>query len=109
MRFFFFGLLRDTEPGASVPGVVTEGLVEVELSGGEGVEAQAFAPTERAVHDEAPWSFEDWRARDKARALHGHLSVEEADRRWDGALAAGQTLEDMVREVCGTSEQGAKN
>ncbi len=46
--------------------------------------------------------------RDKARALHeaelwmalyGHLSVEEADRRWDAALAAGQTIEDLVREV----------
>ena len=117
-----------TAPGVWVPGVLARGLtasdldrigffesveyqpatVEVEVSSGECVEARAFATTRRAVHDEAPWSFEDWRRRDKARALretelwmalYGHLSAEEADRRWDAALAAGQTIEDLVREV----------
>ena len=91
--------------------------VEVELAGGEAVAAQAFATTERAFHDEAPWSFEDWRVRDKARslreaelwmALYGHVSVEEADRRWDAALAAGQTIEDMVREVRAAAEQAVR-
>jgi hypothetical protein len=167
MRFFFFGLLRDTEvlelvtgrpwdadgftsarlpgaravrlrgetfpivvaaPNAGVPGVIVEGLtesdldrirffesveyaastVEVELQAGGRIEAQAFAATFRAVHDEEPWSFEDWCLRDKARALreaelwmalYGYLSAEAADRRWDAALAAGQTIEDLVREV----------
>ena len=83
-------------------------LVEVESAGGESVEARAFATTRRAAHDEETWSFEDWSLRDKAHslreaelwmALYGHLSAEEADRRWDGALAAGQTIEDLVREV----------
>ncbi len=120
-------------PGDWVPGVLVEGLiesdldrigffesveyrpatVEVEVSGGAFVEARAFATTARAVHDEAPWSFEDWSRRDKARALretelwmalYGHLSVEEADRRWDAALAAGRGIEDLVREVRETSE-----
>jgi hypothetical protein len=81
--------------------------------GGETVEAHAFATTPRAAHNGAPWSFEQWRARDKAQALHeaglwmalyGHLSVEEADRRWDAALAAGQTIEEMVREVCAAAD-----
>jgi hypothetical protein len=83
-------------------------LVEVEIAGGDLVEAHAFATTQRAVHDEKPWFFEDWRLRDKAHslreaelwmALYGHLSAEEADRRWDAALTAGQTIEDLVREV----------
>ena len=116
-------------PGVWVPGVLAEGLaesdldrirffesveyepttVEVELRSGERIEARAFAATRHAVPDQEPWSFEDWCLRDKARALcetglwmtlYGRLSVEEADRRWDAALAAGQTLEDMVREVC---------
>ena len=173
MRFFFFGLLRDSDvlelvtgrprpaallpaarlegfrlarlrdesfpmllsaPGAAVPGIIAEGIVESDLdriqffesveyepttvevvlqSGGEAIAAQAFAATGRAAHDEMPWSFEDWRNRDKLRslreaelwmALYGHLSVEEADRRWDAALAAGQTIEDMVREVCTTKK-----
>jgi hypothetical protein len=124
-------------PGAWVPGVVVAGLggsdldriqffesveyeptkVAVELLGGETVEAHAFAATPRAAHsaahNEAPWSFEAWRARDKARALHeaelwmalyGRLSVEEADRRWDAALAAGQTIDEMVREVCAAAD-----
>ena len=117
-------------PGVWAPGVLVEGLTEsdldrigffesveyrpstvkVEPQGGERVEARAFATTLRAVHNEEPWSFEIWRLRDKARALHeaelwmalyGHLSVEEADRRWDAALAAGQTIEDLVCEVRG--------
>ncbi len=84
--------------------------VKVELQVGERVEARAFAATLRAAHDEEPWSFEIWRLRDRARALreaelwmalYGHLSAEEADRRWDAALAAGQTIEDLVREVRG--------
>ncbi len=124
-------------PGVWVPGVLAEGLgeadldrirffesveyqpsrVEVELSGGEGVEAHAFATTERAVHDQAPWSFGDWSLHHKARALretelwmalHGQLSVEEADRRWDAALAAGQTIEDLVREICEAPERAAR-
>ncbi len=115
-------------PGVWVPGVLVEGLtesdldrigffesveyrpatVEVELRAGGRVAARAFAATLRAVHHEEPWSFEIWRRRDKARALRetelwmalfGHLSAEEADRRWDAALAAGQTIEDLVREV----------
>jgi len=123
-------------PGVWVPGVVVEGLtesdldrirffesveyqpatVEVELQVGERVEARAFATTLRAVHDEEPWSFEIWRLRDKARALretelwmalHGLLSVEEADRRWDAALAAGRTPEDLVREVRAASKEAA--
>ena len=123
-------------PGVGVPGVLVEGLteadldrirffesveyrpatVEVELPGGEWVEARAFATTLRAVHDEGPWSFEDWSLYDKTRALHeaelwmalhGHLSVEEADRRWDAALAAGQAIEDMVREVRAASNEAA--
>ncbi len=117
-------------PGVWVPGLLVEGVtesdldrirffesveyqpatVEVELQVGGRVEARAFATTLRAVHDEEPWSFVVWRLRDKARALceaelwmalHGYLSVEEADRRWDAALAAGQTIEDLVREVRG--------
>jgi hypothetical protein len=80
----------------------------LEVPGGECVEAHAFATTSRAAHDEEPWSFEDWSLHDKARALHeaelwmalhGHLSIEEADRRWDETLAAGRTIEDLVREV----------
>ncbi len=123
-------------PGVWVPGVVVEGLtesdldrirffesveyqpamVEVELQVGGRVEARAFAATLRAVHDEEPWSFEIWRRRDKARALretelwmalYGHLSAGEADRRWDAALAAGQSLEDLVREVRGASKRAA--
>ncbi len=115
-------------PGLWVPGVLAEGLteadldrirfyesveyepslVEVEAAGGDLVEARAFATTRRAAHDEEAWSFEDWSLRDKAHslreadlwmALYGHLSAEEADRRWDAALAAGQTIEDLVREV----------
>ncbi len=83
-------------------------IVEIEVAGGGSVEARAFVTTGHAVHDEESWSFEDWSQRDKARslreadlwmALFGHLSVEEADRRWDAALAAGQTIEDLVREV----------
>ncbi len=169
MRFFFFGLLRDSDvlelvtgrpwaadrftgarladarlvhlrdetfpmlvaaPGVWVPGVLVEGLaesdldrigffesveyqpstVEVELQGGGGIEARAFAATARAAPHEEPWSFENWSLHHKARALretelwmalHGHLSAEEADRRWDAARAAGQTIEDMVREVRG--------
>ncbi len=118
-----------TAPGVWVPGVLAEGLgesdldrirffesveyepatIEVELTGGDRIEARAFAATLRAVPDEEPWSFEDWCLHDKAHALcetelwmrlYGHLSAEEADRRWDAALAAGQTIEDMVREVC---------
>jgi hypothetical protein len=114
--------------GVWVPGVLAEGLtgsdldrirfyesveyepslVEVEVAGGDLVEARAFATTGRAAHDEEPWSFEDWSLRDKARslreaelwmALYGFLSAEEADRRWDAALAAGETIEDLVREV----------
>ncbi len=82
--------------------------VQVEAAGGESVEARAFATTRRAAHDEEAWSFEDWSLRDKAHslreaelwmALYGYLSAEEADRRWDAALAAGQTIEDLVREV----------
>lgn len=115
-------------PGVWVPGVIAENLggsdldrirffesveyeptkVEVVLSNGEAVEAHAFAATMPAAHDEEPWSFEDWRVRDKARtlreaelwmALFGHLSVEEADRHWDETLAAGRRIEEMVREV----------
>ncbi len=41
-------------------------------------------------------------------ALYGYLSIEEADRRWDAALAAGQTLEEMVREGCATSKESAR-
>ncbi len=117
-------------PGFWVPGALVEGLnesdlhrirffesveyqpstVEVELRAGERIEARAFATTQRAIPDEQPWSFEIWRLRDRARALretelwmalYGHLSAEEADRRWDAALAAGQTIEDLVREVRG--------
>jgi hypothetical protein len=78
------------------------------LPGGECVEAQAFAATSRAVHDEAPWSCADWSLHDRARALHeaelwmalhGHLSIEEADRCWDETLAAGRTIGDLVRDV----------
>ncbi len=123
-------------PGLWVPGALVEGLnesdldrirffesveyqpstVEVELRAGERIEARAFAATLRAVPDQEPWSFEDWRLRDKARALcetelwmalYGHLSAEEADRRWDAALAAGQSLEDLVREVRGASKRAA--
>ena len=117
-------------PGVWVPGALVEGLtgsdldrirffesveyqpstVEIELQAGERIEACAFANTARAAHDQEPWSFEDWRLHHKSRALHetelwmalyGHLSAEEADRRWDAALAAGQTIEDLVREVRG--------
>jgi hypothetical protein len=117
-------------PDAAVPGIVAEGLtesdldrirffesveyeaatVEVVLRSGARIEVRAFATTTRAAHDEQPWRFEDWVVHDKARALHeaglwmalhGHLSVEEADRRWDETLAAGRTIEDLVREVCG--------
>ncbi len=123
-------------PGVWVPGVLVEGLiesdldrigffesveyrpctVEVELQVGAWVEARAYATTLRAVHDQEPWSFEVWRRRDKARALreaelwmalHGHLSIEEADRRWDAALAAGKTIEELVREVRGASKKAA--
>ncbi len=116
-----------------MPGVLVEGLtesdldrirffesveyqpatVEVELQVGERVEARAFATTPRAVYDEEPWSFEDWSLHDKARALHeaelwmalhGHSSIEEADRRWDETLAAGRTIEDLLREVCAAAD-----
>jgi hypothetical protein len=91
--------------------------VEVEVSGGECVEARACATTARTVDDQAPWSFEDWSLRDKARALHeaelwmalyGHLSVEEADRRWDETLAAGRSIEDLVREVREAPDQSTR-
>ncbi len=120
-------------PGAWVPGVVVAGLggsdldrirffesveyepakVAVELWGGEAVEAHAFAATPRTARNEEPWSFEQWRARDKAQALHeaelwmalyGRLSIEEADRRWDETLAAGRSIEEMVREVCAAAD-----
>jgi hypothetical protein len=123
-------------PGVWVPGVLVEGLiesdldrirffesveyqpctVEVELQVGGWVEARAFAATLRAVHDQEPWSFDTWRLRDRARALreaelwmalYGHLSIEEADRRWDAALAAGKTIEELVREVRGASKKAA--
>ncbi len=102
--------------------------VEVALQAGERIEARAFAATARATphgehhgepHGEPqgePWSFEDWSRRHKTRALretelwmalYGHLSAEESDRRWDAALAAGQTIEDMVREVLGESKEAA--
>jgi hypothetical protein len=117
-------------PGEWVPGVIVEGLtgadverihffesveyepcaVEVELLEGGRAEALAFAATTRVGHDDVAWRFEDWVARHKARdlreaelwmAFFGHLEIAEADRRWDEALAAGRSIEDLVREVCG--------
>ncbi len=117
-------------PGAWLPGVIVEGLTEadlvrihffesveyepsavrVELVDGGGIDAIAFAATARASHDGDAWRFEDWVARHKAQALRetelwmaffGHLDVEEADRRWNEALADGRSIEDLVREVCG--------
>ncbi len=117
-------------PGAWVSGVIVEGLaeadlerihffesledepctVEVEPLEGGRVEALAFAATARTAHDDEEWRFEDWVARHKARdlretelwmAFFGHLEIAEADRRWDEALAAGRSIEDLVREVRG--------
>jgi len=116
-------------PGAWVPGVIVGGLagadlerihffesleyepctVAVEPLDGGRVEALAFAATAGATHDDEEWRFEDWVARHKARdlretelwmAFFGHLEIAEADRRWDEALAAGRSIEDLVREVC---------
>ena len=117
-------------PGACVPGLIVEGLietdldriqffesveyetltVEVELLEGGRVEAQAFASTAKAAHDDEDWRFEEWRARHKAQdlretslwmAFHGRFTVQEADRLWDEARAAGRPIEDLVREACG--------
>ncbi len=117
-------------PGAWVPGVTVEGLteadverihffesveyepraVEVELLEGGRTEALAFAATACMAHDDVEWRFEDWVARHKARdlreaelwmAFFGHLEIGEADRRWDEALAAGRSIEALIREVCG--------
>ncbi len=117
-------------PGAWVSGVIVEGLAEAEierihffesleyepcivevepLDGGR-VEALAFAATARTAHDDREWRFEDWLARHKTQVLRetelwmaffGHLEIAEADRRWDEALAAGRSIEDLVREVRG--------
>lgn len=115
-------------PGEWVPGVIVEGLagadlerihffesleyepctVEVEPLDGGCVEALAFAATAGTAHDAEEWRFEDWLARHKTQdlretelwmAFFGHLEIAEADRRWDEALAAGRTIEDLVREV----------
>ncbi len=117
-------------PGAWVPGVIVEGLteadverihffesleyepraVEVEPLEGGRIEALAFAATARMAHDDEEWRFEDWVARHKTQDLRetelwmaflGHLEIAEADRRWDEALAAGRSIEDLVREVRG--------
>ncbi len=117
-------------PGAWVPGVIVEGLteadlerihffesleyepctVEVEPLDGGRVEAIAFAATARTAHDDDEWRFQDWVARHKTQdlretelwmAFFGHLEIAEADRRWDEALAAGRSIEDLVREVRG--------
>ncbi len=121
-------------PGAWVPGVIVEGLagadlerihffesleykpctVEVEPLDGGRVEARAFAATARTAHDDEDWRFEDWVARHKTQdlretelwmAFFGHLEIAEADRRWDEALAAGRSIEDLVREVRGAPLQ----
>lgn len=114
-------------PGAQVPGVIVDGLSEADVdrilffesveyepapiavrSEGRRVDAHAFATTARAVTDQEPWTFEDWRRRFKAHdlratrvwmALYGHLDVVEADRLWDEAVAAGRPFEDVVDEV----------
>lgn len=117
-------------PGGAVEGIVVEDFaeaeldrlhffesveyaprpVQVELAEGGMTEAHIFAATERAHHDDEEWHFEDWLARHKARdlreselwmALYGHLSIAEADRLWDEALAEGRSLEDVVGEVLG--------
>ena len=118
------------KPGAWVAGVIVEGLagadlerirffesleyeprtVEVEPLDGGRVDAIAFAATARMAHDDEEWRFEDWVARHKTQdlretelwmAFFGHLEIAEADRRWDEALAAGRSIEDLVREVRG--------
>ncbi len=121
-------------PGAWVPGVIVEGLVEadlerinffesveyepstveVELCEGGRTEALAFAATERTAHEGEEWRYEDWLVRHKAHdlretehwmAFYGHLTAEQADRLWDEALAEGRSIEDLVREVCGVSRR----
>ncbi len=117
-------------PGAWVPGVIVEGLaetdlerihffesleyepctVEVEPLDGGRVEAIAFAATAGTAHDDEEWRFEDWLARHKTQdlretelwmAFFGYLEIAEADRRWHQALAAGRSIEELVREVRG--------
>jgi hypothetical protein len=113
-------------PGASVEGVVVEGLagrdieriafyesieyepraVEVTLAGEGAVEARVFVGSPAAAHDGEDWRFEDWRARHKAddlleaelwMTLHGHLGIAEADRLWDQAMARLAEPGDKVR------------
>jgi hypothetical protein len=120
--------------GVHVPGVIVDDLSEADverilffesveyeptpiavLSEGGRVDAHAFATTARAVADQEPWTFEDWRRRFKAHdlraarvwmALYGHLDVAEADRLWDEAVAAGRPFEDVVDEiVCGAARR----
>jgi hypothetical protein len=117
------------DPGSDVDGLLVEWLsaadldrihfyesveyepaaVEVERADGSRVQARAFVGSARAaVRDAREWRLEDWRVRHKAKdlregalwmALQGRLSVEEADRLWDEALAEGRALEDLVAEV----------
>jgi hypothetical protein len=117
------------DPGSGVEGILVEGLseadveriqffesveyeatmLEVTRADGTRVEARVFAGSGRVEPDDDEWSLEDWRARHKAKdlreaalwmALYGRLSAEEADRRWDQALAEGRSIEDLVAEVC---------
>ncbi len=44
---------------------------------------------------------QDLRETELWMAFFGHLEIAEADRRWDEALAAGRSIEDLVREVRG--------
>ena len=117
-------------PDAAAPGVVVEGLVaadverirffesveyepqprEIELESGGRLDCLVFAATAAAGLTGESWRYEDWLARHKARelrearlwmAFHGHLPVEQADRLWNEAVAAGRAIEDLVAEVTG--------
>lgn len=130
MNESFPGLVA--HPHGAVPGVLVEGLSEedsariafyesveyaartvtVGLEEGASVDAQAFLTTERYEAAGEPWSFELWRKRYKEKdlretrlwmALYGYVDAEEADRLWDDAMAAGDSLEALVTRTTSTS------
>ncbi len=89
--------------------------VEVGLQSGDWIEAHIFASSGRAAHDDEPWDYVAWQREEKLELLritdlwmqfYGLVGIDEADRLWDEAVAAGRPLRQVIDDLRATAVAG---